>query len=324
VKTVLGVSAFGLQDCVAQPGAGCRQLDFYPASAVLPTSPFGRILTGDEAYRERTHLGLPWPPEARIQPGEPVRRSPICVAWRALVEAGDRVVRWNAGRGISFSLARILSSHVKALTTRDMPGESPLSFGSNTKESSALVVAIPDHLDEFGQELLLRELAALECPEAMLVWRPVAAALSWLDKVEGDLPRHMGRNDHIHVVCLCPDALEFTTFRLRVKEYNNRYYVLPLRDRPTSRVPLAGLDWAGRLIEEHFPGIDEGAFWQAFIQFPEIWQSVAGRPWNSGELPRPWSRNGWTLWKPELDLRQHIYDTNKGPCLPEENSQTIM
>jgi hypothetical protein len=317
VKTVLGVSAFGLQDCVARPGAGCRQLGFYPTSAVLPTTPFGRILTGDEAYRERTHAGLPWPPEARIQPGEPVRRSPIAAVWRALVVAGDRMVRWDAGRGVSFSLARILASYLKALMMGNLPEQGPLPPGSARRESSALVVAIPNHLDEFGQELILRELAAMECPEPMLVWRPVAAALSWLAKVEGDFPTRMGENDHIHVICLSPDALEFTTFRLRVKEHNNQYYVLPLRDRPKRQPPLTGMDWAGRLIEENFAGIDEGAFWQAFIQFPEIWQALAGRPWNWDDLPRPWSQSGqWTLWDPEPDLCRHIYDTKAASCIP--------
>jgi hypothetical protein len=296
---------------------GCRELGFYPASAVLPTSPFGRILTGDEAYKERTHAGFPWPPEARIQPGEPIRRSPISAVWRSLVEAGDHMVRWDAGRGLSFSLARILASHVKGLMAGVFAEEDRLKTGSGGTRSSMPVVAIPDHLDEFGQELLLRELAALGCPEAMLVWRPVAAALTWLNKVEGDFPTRMGQDDHMHVIYLGPDALEFTTFRLRVKEHNNQYYVLPLRDRPKGLLPLTGVDWAARLIEECFPGIDEGAFWQAFIQFPEIWQALAGQSWNQDDLPRPWSRSReWTLWEPPSDIHRRIYDTSAASCVP--------
>lgn len=313
MKTVLGVSAFGLQDCVFGSESGCRQTGFYPASVVLPTSPLGRILTGEEAHRERTHLGLAWPPEARIQPDQPIRRSPIATVWRAIVEAGDHIVRWNAGHGVSFSLARILASHVKDLVTGDVSLEDSLPSGNKTKVSSALVVAIPDHLDEFGQEHLLRELAALECPEVMLVWRPVAAALSWLDQVEGDFPTRMGENDHIHVICLYPDAIEFTTFRLRVKEDNNQYYVLPLRDRPKDLPSLTGMDWAGRLLEVFFKDIDAGAFWQAFIQFPEIWQALAGQNWDQDDLPRPWSgERQWTLWNPASDLCRYVYDIRFG------------
>lgn len=317
MKTVVGVSAFGLNDCAAQLGAGCHELGFYPTSAVLPTSPFGRILTGDEAYRERTHLGLPWPPEARIQPNETLQRSPIAAVWRALVEAGDRTVRWNTGPGVFFPLARILASHIKGLITKDRSGEGHFPSSGPGKQPAVLAVAIPDHLDEFGQELLLRELTALECSELkpFLVWRPVAAALSWLDKVEGDLPKRMGENDHIHIICLSPDALEFTTLRLRVREHGNQYYVLPLRDRPKNLPPLTGMDWAGRLLEVFFKGIDQAAFWQAFIQFPEIWQTLAGRTWNLQDLPRPWSKGQeWTLWNPSPDIAHCVYQVEARLC----------
>lgn len=300
---------------MAQAGIGCHELDFYPTSAVLPASPFGRILTGDEAYKDRTHVGLSWPPEARIQVGEPVRRCPISIVWRALAEAGDRMVRWDAGRGVSFSLARILAKHVEGLLTGS-PLTDPFLIGTAKSESSALTLAIPNHLDEFGQDILLRELAALGFRQALLVWRPVAAALSWLDKVEGDFPVRMHENDHIHVIYLGPDALEFTTFRLRVKEHNNQYYVLPLRDRPKDILPITGVDWAGRIIEERFAEIDEGAFWQVFIQFPEIWQALAGRQWNSDDLPRPWNRKRkWTFWNPEPDICGYIYDTKVTGCI---------
>ncbi|MDI6812210.1 MAG: hypothetical protein QME75_13645 [Deltaproteobacteria bacterium] len=315
MKPALGVSAFGLKDCVAQAGTGCHELDFYPTSAVLPTNPFGRILTGDEAYKDRTHTGLPWPPEARVQEGEHIRRCPISIVWRALVEAGDRMVRWDAGRGVSFSLARILAKHVEGLLKVN-PLAVPFLTGTAESESSDVVVAIPNHLDEFGQDILLRELAALGFRNALLVWRPVAAALSWLDKVEGDFPVRMNENDHIHVIYLGLDAIEITTFKLRVKLHNNQYYVFPLRDRPKNLLTITGVDWSGRLIEELFTEIDTGAFWQAFIRFPEIWQALAGRSWNLSDLPRPWCRNGeWSLWSPDPDLRKDIYDTKVTDCI---------
>ncbi|RLA81391.1 MAG: hypothetical protein DRG33_00715 [Deltaproteobacteria bacterium] len=318
MKPMVGVSAFGLKDCVAQVGTGCRELGFYLTSAVLPTNPFGRILTGEEAYKDRTHIGLSWPPEARIKVGEPVRRCPISVVWRALIEAEDRLARWNAGRGVSFSLARILAKHVEGLVTINPLAET-FTAETTKSESSALTVAIPNHLDEFGQDLLLRELSVLGFGQTILVWRPVAAALSWLDKIEGDflkIKKDMKENDHIHVLYLGPDALEFTTFRLKVKEHNDRDYVLPLRDRPKDILPITGADWAGRLIEERFTEIDEGAFWQAFIQFPEIWQALAEKPWKPTDLPRPWSLKGkWKFWNPEPDLSSYIYNTNVTDCI---------
>ena len=301
MRNVAGVSAFGLKDCVADTAIGCREQGFYLADAVLPMNPFGRIRAGAEAEEERVQTGLHWPPEARICGGEPLRRAPISCVWRALVEAGDRISRWNSGNGVSFPLSRILAAHLACV----------IAGGSDDQ----LVVAIPDNLDEFGQDALLRELAKKELRDVLLVWRPVAAALSWLNKVEGDFPIKMGRNDHIHVVYLGPDALEFTTFRLRVKEHNNRYYVLPVRDRPKQLPRLTGMDWAGRIIEESFWPIEEGAFWQAFTNFPEVWQLIAGKDWNFDELPRPWSRDAqWSVWNPSPNLHEQIQNVSSHPC----------
>jgi hypothetical protein len=287
------------------------------ADTVLPINPFGRIRTGDKAEDKRTHAGLYWPPEARIKVGEPLRRAPIPYVWRALVEAGDRIARWNVGRGVSFPLPRILASHVASLLTNGSHKQSASQRDDESVDSTDTmpVVAIPDNLDEFGQEILLRELTALGLHKAMLVWRPVAAALAWLDKVEGDFPRHMDEDDHIHIIYLGSDALEFTTFRLRVKDYNNRLYVLPLRDRPKFLPRLTGMDWAGRLIEESFEGINHGAFWQAFTNFPEIWGVIAGRTWKQEELPRAWSMGPeWVLWNPSPDLYDRIYNIKADPC----------
>lgn len=324
MKNVLGVSAFGLKDCVVQHGKSCRELGFYLADAVLPMNPFGRIRSGNEAENERIHTGLYWPREARIQQGEPLRRVPIPFAWRALVEAGDRTIRWSIGRGVSFILPRILASHVVSLITNDHHEKirSQNKNESLDSRNTFPVLAIPDNLDEFGQEILIRELVALGYHRTMLIWRQVAAALSWLNKVEGDLPslmgnspRRMGMNDHIHVIYLGPDAIEFTTFRLRVREHKDIRYVLPLRDRPNDLPRLTGMDWTGRLIEDNFKGIDYGAFWQAFTSFTEVWEAIAGKAWNQEKLPKPWSiKQKWALWNPSPSLYDRIYNIQEGPC----------
>jgi hypothetical protein len=317
MKQALGISAFGLKDCVAQAGAGCHESGFYLADAVLPLHPFGRIRTGSDVADGRIHAGLSWPPEAQIQSGQSLRRAPISYVWRALVEAGDRNMRWSVGQGVSFPLPRILAWHVASLIvngTTDPALSQDINVPSHA-QAILPVVAIPNTLDEFGQEALLRELGKVGLTEAMLVWRPVAAALSWLDKVEGDFPRRMGEDDHIHVIYLGPDALEFTTFRLRVKEHNNQLYVLPLRDRPEHLPQLTGMDWAGRLIEKTCRDIEHGAFWQAFTHFPEIWKAVAGQAWNQEELPRAWSqKHGWTLWNPSPEIYNQIYNVTADPC----------
>jgi len=310
VKEVVGISAFGLHDRAERAGACFNELNFNLSTAVLPINSVGKILTGSEANQERTHTGLPWPLEARIPYEEPLRRVPISAVWRAMVEAGDRMSRWEAGSGISFSLARILAQHIGSLVTACSDKDSRPEGIIPEKESPMAVIAIPNNLDEFGQEMLLKEYR-----NATLVWRPVAAALSWLNRVEshftrtGSLP-DIGENDHIHVIYLGPDAIEFSTLRLRVRKHGDRDYIVPLRDRPIALPPLTGMDWAGRFIEERFPDIDEAAFWQVFIQFPEIWQTLAGLPWNTADLPRPWNlAEKWTIWNPSIDISEHLFNT---------------
>jgi hypothetical protein len=300
MSKVLGISGFGLNDCASTSQFMCCSGNFFLSDAVLPFRSMGRILTGLEAEDARIHTGLHWPFDARIEPGSPLRRAPIPYVWRALVGAGDRTVNWNAGNNVHIPLSRILARHLWDVT----------HFCSSEEIKVAdimSVAAIPDHLDEFGQEQLLREMKALGWKDPHLIWRPVAAALAWLNEVEGDFSRHLANKNpdsHIHVIYLGPDAFEFSTFQLRVREHNNHFYVLPRRDRPTEApLPFTGMDWAGQLIHEIFEDIDPDSFWQAFTNFSEVWEAIAGRSFKASDLPRPWSRQGkWELWNPDKDL----------------------
>lgn len=307
---VFGCSVFGLNDCVSQSEKGCTPPNSYLADAVLPQTPFGTIRVGREAKEERIHTGLNWPPEARVQRGDYIRRVPIPYAWRAIVEAGDRPSRWNVGNGVSFTLSRIIARHVAATLNEEGNG-----FSANRDTA---VVAIPNHLDEFGQEALLRELTTKHnMRDVKLVWRSVAVALAWLDKVGEDfVPQRMSENDHIHILYLGADAVEFTTFRLKVWKHDNGLLsVLPLRERPTSLPKLTGIDWAGGLIEEVFGKPDDGAFWQAFTSFPEVWASIVGLDSNREQFPRPWSvGNDWTFWDPPHNLNERALAISASRC----------
>ena len=126
-----------------------------------------------------------------------------------------------------------------------------------------------------------------------LVWRPVAAALAWLERTQDALPANLPQDDFIVVVHLGPDCLEFVPFRLRERQFQGKRYVVPLREPPTpnSRVTLSGCDWAAGLTESTFGTNDPGAFWQAFTGFPEIWEALAQRSWNPRRPPaclEPW------------------------------------
>jgi len=300
---IFGCSAFGLDDAIVSPEDSFH-LGFYLADALLPTSSLDSILTGDQAESERLNSGLPWPPEARVDRTRCLRRVPIACAWRALVESGDSSIRWSVDGGISFPLPRILATHVTDLLT---------AGGLRTDGNDMAVVAIPNDLDEYGQDGLLKELNHKGLNNVQLIWRPIAAALAWLDEVGEEFPNKLGDDDHLHVLYLGSDAIEAATFRLRIKPHNNGlFYVLPRRDRPESDLPLTGFDWAGRIIQDNFSDLDDCAFWRAFTCFPEIWEALADREWNSKELPRVWSRGReWTLWNPDKErVRASIKSTS--------------
>jgi hypothetical protein len=130
-------------------------------------------------------------------------------------------VRWESDSGISTPLASILAAHVKALLDEN-------DFAHSTQDRA--VVAIPDHLDEYGQEALLQAFGSNR-GQIFLLWRPVAAAMAWLDAAK---PTNLGQDDFMLVIYLGPDGMEFTTFGLREKTHNGRPYVLPVPTRPPS------------------------------------------------------------------------------------------
>lgn len=300
----LGISGFGLHDhlSVKQDRRDFYQ-DFFLADAVLPLSPLGKIRTGQEAEDERIHTGLNWPPEARLDPDKFIRRAPIPLVWRALVEAGDSPAYWKTAKQ-SFPLVKILTAHLNNLAEE----------GEVKNPDVCPVVAIPNHLDEYGQEALLRELGGQRNP--ILVWRPVAAALAWLEEVQDQIDWKAVDPGYLLVIYLGPDALEMTAFSLKQKVHDHRPFLLPVRKRPGPLFPFTGFHWAGQVIEELCGQNDPAAWWQVFTNFPEVWQVLAGFDWNREELPRIMTQGQtWVPWQPGGDLPQQVQQLAIRPSL---------
>ncbi|TWU53213.1 hypothetical protein B188_11780 [Candidatus Brocadiaceae bacterium B188] len=307
MSKIIGCSFDGLKDRffinrVQSP----KSNGFCLANVILPLQYGGKFLVGDEAKQSSISCGFHWPPDADILEGH-LRSVPVSWAWRLLVDAKDKFVRWNAGNGVSFHVSKILSEHIAGL------------LGDDGKNADYVVVAIPDHLDEFGQESLIKDLASLGIvshtgeKKPYLLWRPVAAALVWLDKVQDQFEKPIPPEDFILVAHVGPDCIEFTTFRLREREYNNKRFVIPLREEPKVEISLCGCDWATELVRRAFKTDDPMAIWQVFTNFSEIWETLAQRPWNKEKLPRVWSRGNssdsweYNLWEPEENLRDVIW-----------------
>jgi hypothetical protein len=295
---ILGVSAFGLKDRAYPCLSGTPQMDYCLSNLVLPISPLGKIQCGGDGVHERVHSGLYWPPNARVNKDTMLRRVPAALAWSLLVDAGDKPLRWKTEDGVSFPLATLLAAHIRK----------QLQHVTDTdKEYAQAVIAIPDHLDEYGQESLLQALKLDKSrTDFMLLWRPVAAAMAWLDKVK---ITEIHQDDRLLVIYLGPDAMEFTTFGLRKRNHGNKTFILPVRNRPSLEPGMTGWEWGCSLAEQVDLACanDLGALWQVLTFFPEIWASVAQIPWNKAELPRPWSiSTGWRYWSPSPDLLETI------------------
>ena len=75
------------------------------------------------------------------------------------------------------------------------------------------------------------------------------------------------------------------------------------------------MDWVGGLIEKTFDRVDDGAFWQAFTNFPEVWAAIANSPFNRERLPRPWSvGNDWAFWGPPHNLSERALSIHVNRC----------
>ena len=280
---VIGLAAFGLGDACAG-GKGVRNPSFLPSSVILPRSWRGTILAGETAAASRLETGLMWPPEAGVSEYTQLRRVPVALLWSRLVMDGDKSSYWTSGSGTArSSTAAALHAHFSDLLER-----------ADWKEED-LVVAIPDTLDEMGQEDLLRSFGSAR-DRVQLVWRPVAAAMRWLGALGTDF--RIGRNDWMLVVYLGPDLFEVTSFALMHDKETG--YPVPVRSRGRRGSALTGMDWAWSCCS----GDTVGEKWQQMMRFPEVWESLTRRGGTQGSR-YVWSLadGSWDLWKPERDLR---------------------
>ncbi len=104
---ILGIAHFGLLDrVVCQDQEFLANNDFTLSDVLLPQGILGRIAIGEEAENQRTHTGLAWPMESQIRTKamQALRRAPLPILWRALIERGDRFAAWKNFDGTDFSI----------------------------------------------------------------------------------------------------------------------------------------------------------------------------------------------------------------------------
>ena len=312
-KKIIGCSFDGLKDRFFVHGNNSPHgTDFYLADVVLPKHYGGNLLAGDIAERDRASSGFHWPPEAQVKDGNNLRRIPVPWAWRLFIDAeekyGSGYTRWSIGGGISFNISKILTAHIVD------------KLGSEKENADKIVIAIPNDLNEFRQQELINDLISQGIgsrkEKPRLLWRPIAAALAWLDKVQ--FPKTISNEDFILIVHIGPDSVEFVTLRLREIVHGGKRYIVPVRETPHNKYSLCGCDWAAEFIGQEFDTNKPDEIWQCFTNFPETWKALAQQSWNKEELPRVWSRgDSWELWEPEESCKDRILqvESKTSTCL---------
>jgi hypothetical protein len=286
MSEIFGINAFGLDDSVN--GTPDRRIKNKPA--VIIRGEDKSVITGSDAQKNRIHLGLHWPKEAQLpleknKITEELRRYPIAVLWQLLLKSKDNIYRKRIGR---FYAEELLREHI--------------DFLCPPKDNAERILTIPNRLSTSSQELLLRSFGFTR-KSTQLLWRPVAAALAWLDELHAsDFPRKKG---WIGICYLGLDGFEFTPLEL---DFENPEYVVPVRSSPITLKDhdASGFDLAAS--DASLEKLDETLLWQVLLSNPCVWNSIKGEGNGTGQQILSDNHN-WRLWDYQTDFRQYDYWT---------------
>ena len=203
-----------------------------PPAALLPALPGESIIVGPSAHRHRRGVGDVWPPESQVPVNDAYKngsgRVPLVCAWIKLANLsshqfsgmlGDTDISWNptGQRRLGSSSEEIISASVLAWAKK---------FGAEKT-----VVVVPDSLGEAAQQALVDNCGAFLIP------RPVAIAMSWCRK-NADRFLHEEINSirgeslgHLLVITLPFDQWEVVPIEIRAMRYNEKVWLVPVRNR---------------------------------------------------------------------------------------------
>jgi hypothetical protein len=262
------VSIAGKSASVAKGTADADGLRFIALDSVLPSLLLPRL------PRERTRLQSAkplhprgendiWPPDSRLNDGDDGPRVPVALLWRGIGGQQSRFWKWKSsdGAAVSKNPAFLLAQTICET----------LQFGT-AKLSDQVVAVVPNSLVMSSQQLLLDE-----CYQAglnvRLLWRPVAAALSWCQQyaetIEIPEPSLHGNTSGGQLLSLHLglDEIEVTVLELVHRASNAPNSLLPARRRPIrekERIASFGMNYllecARRFVKN--PTAPANAIWQ--------------------------------------------------------------
>jgi hypothetical protein len=195
-----------------------------PSCVLLPLVRKEKLLAGDEALRNERGSGLQWPPLAMTARDGWSRASPpanggrvlIATVWQRLNTGGQWAdPQWQPPDGLP---ALNKPTPAESLTAE---ARSVLKQTHCDAATAQAVIAIPNQLPEEAQESLLGRLPA----GSRLVWRSVAAAMSWADVNASQI----NAGKHLAVLDVGLNGVEISEFEFRQQETDGRTFHVPVR-----------------------------------------------------------------------------------------------
>ena len=195
-----------------------------PASVLLPLIRSETVVAGDRALLSERGLGLPWPPLSHATgsetPEPPVENSQgrvlIASAWHRLATATDwQASKWSPPDGLPQ-----LTKPAPALCI-EYERRALIAAHAARHVETSFVLAIPNHLPEESQQALLNSLPS----GSRLVWRAVAAAMKYLDRMPDQGPQH----EQLTVIDVGPSSIERSTFSIRRVAPGKKIFFAPVR-----------------------------------------------------------------------------------------------
>ena len=192
-----------------------------PPSALVPR--FHEPIRTDVSWPPHPRgSGQPWPPEAHVDETTLCGRLPMAYAWELL--RNNRHWVWPDGSD------PISGADAICAVVRDVCGGTMVG-----RQQPPVVLVIPNTLSESHQQSLL-DAGRAEGLEIKLLWRPVAAALSWcninsqkLQEQRHDIDCPMGRLLVLHMGF---DVFEATILDVVPRAERDKTWFLPARHRP--------------------------------------------------------------------------------------------
>lgn len=304
----IGISAFGINDCLSTVTLS-QEANFLPGVVILPQSLVSRqIITGKAALSSRIGVGLRRPKDARVDEIGPfMDRVLASTLWERMLRSKSlHEIQIKSASEVSFSCSQLLAEYIVGLLK-----------DANCDLKSALnryCVAIPTHLNAFQQEFLLRALRLKGFGEhnLSLLWRSIAVALSWLEKVNEENLQKSFDKKSLLTIYLGADSIEFDLIDLEQVTSQGKSYLVPCRNalKDNSLLEVNGLDVVANLaldvITNQYSSQDTlRSLWQVLNLCQDVWCEASGVLYKNENAPLVEIDN-WQLWKPQitkLDLK---------------------